>query len=78
MADVTPKTNPEVFLTHTKLRAARREKNREVREFTEKMDLSAQDNHSKSERFSFAVVGEGTKSSHKNFRDNYPDIDWSN
>ena len=40
-------------------------------------DLSAQDNHSKFERPSFSVVGEGTKSANDAYRENYTKIDWS-
>lgn len=34
-------------------------------------DLSAQDQHAKSERFHFAVVGEGTRSAQENYRRGY-------
>ena len=37
-------------------------------------DLSAKDNHAKSERFSFSV----TTSLSEQYRDNYDKIDWSN
>ena len=36
-------------------------------------DLSAHDNHMKSERFSFSVVGHGSDQ----YRENYSKIDWS-
>ena len=36
-------------------------------------DESAKDNHSKSERFSFSVVGHGSDQ----YRENYSKIDWS-
>ena len=52
----TGQTNPDRFLEQAKLKAERREKHRGIREFTEQMDLSAQDNHAKSERCQFAVV----------------------
>ncbi len=77
MSDVTPGTNPETFLKQTKTRAERREKNRKVREFTEQMDLSAQDQHMKYERASFSVVGEQTKSSNEKYAEGYERIDWT-
>ena len=72
MSDVTPGTNPETFLKQTKTRAERREKNRKTREFTEQMDLSAQDNHMKYERAHFAVV-----TATEAFRKGYDQIDWT-
>ena len=41
-------------------------------------DLSAQDNHAKSERAYFSVVGEGSESANENYRQGYALIDWSN
>jgi hypothetical protein len=40
-------------------------------------DRSAQDQHMKSERAHFAVVGEGTRAAQDHFRVNYARIDWS-
>ena len=40
-------------------------------------DAQAKDNTMKYERPSFTVVGEGSKAAQKNYRDNYPNIDWS-
>lgn len=39
-------------------------------------DLSAQDQHAKSERFHFAVVGEGSKTAQERYRKNYDTINW--
>ena len=41
-------------------------------------DLSAQDNHAKSERAYFSVVGEGSQSANANYQKGYALIDWSN
>ena len=41
-------------------------------------DLSAQDNHAKSERAYFSVVGEGSQSANENYRRGFALIDWSN
>ncbi len=46
-------------------------------DFTEQMDLSAQDNHMKYERPSFSVVGEQTKSSNEKYAEGYERIDWT-
>lgn len=40
-------------------------------------DLSAQDHHMKYERASFAVVGEGTRSTNERYQWGYALIDWS-
>ena len=64
-------TNPDRFLEQVKLKAERREKHRGVREFTEQMDLSAQDNHMKYERPQFAVV-----TATEAYREGYDKIDW--
>lgn len=40
-------------------------------------DLKAKDKTAKYERYHFAVVGEGSKSSQENFRVGYSEIDWS-
>lgn len=39
-------------------------------------DLSAKDNHSKFERASFSVVGEGTRSANERYRRGYSRINW--
>ena len=40
-------------------------------------DLSAQDRHAKSERFHFAVVGEGSRSATERYLVGYAVIDWT-
>ena len=74
---VPGKTDPDTFLKQVQQKSDRCEKNRKVREFTEQMDLSAQDNHMKYERASFSVVGEQTKSSNQKYAEGYERIDWT-
>ncbi len=54
--DYNPNSDPDTYLKQVKTRAERREQNKSHREFTEQMDLSAQDNHMKYERPQFTVV----------------------
>lgn len=51
-----PKMNPDHYLDRMETAAKRIDQNKRIREFTEQMDLSAQDNHMKYERPQFAVV----------------------
>ena len=46
------------------------------REFHAALDLAAQDTHVKSERPSFAVVGEGSASAQENYRRGYDHVHW--
>ena len=62
--------------TDVKLAANRRAQDRIMAERHHQWDVSAQDNHAKSERAHFAVVGEGTRSALDAYRVNYSLIDW--
>ena len=49
-----------------------------LRRLTGALDLAAKDNHAKSERPHFAVVGEGTRQAIDAYRTNYSRINWEN
>ena len=66
----------EPMLTDSELAATRRIQDRVMAQQRHDWDLSAKDNHSKSERFHFAVVGEGTHVAQGRYRANYDLIDW--
>lgn len=67
-----------MYYTNDELKANRRAQDKIMAERHRGFDLSAQDHHAKSERFHFAVVGEGTRDAQERFRDGYGLIDWSN
>ena len=75
--EYSPLAKPETYLKQVESRVRAREANKKHREFTEQMDLSAQDNHAKFERASFIVVGEGSKSSNEKYAEGYERIDWN-
>jgi len=65
------------MLTDGELAATRRIQDHVMAQQRHDWDLSAKDNHSKSERFHFAVVGEGSHTAQAAYRANYGLIDWS-
>ena len=65
------------MLTDAELARTRRIQDIRMAQQRHEWDLSAKDNHSKSERFHFAVVGEGSHTCQEAYRANYGLIDWS-
>jgi len=66
-----------MYWTDDELKANRRAQDAVMAERHRGFDLSAKDNHAKYERWSFSVVGEGTRTAQEAFRRGYELIDWS-
>jgi hypothetical protein len=64
------------MLTDRELAANRRTQDTLMASQHREWDLSAQDNHAKSERPHFAVVGEGSPTAQEAYRAHYGLIDW--
>ena len=65
------------MLTDAELARTRRVQDAYMAQQRHDWDLSAKDNHSKSERCHFAVVGEGSHTAQEAYRTRYDLIDWS-
>jgi hypothetical protein len=65
------------MLTDAELATTRRAQDRLMAQQRHEWNLSAKDNHAKSERCHFSVVGEGSRGSQEAYRVNYTLINWS-